>query len=209
MLTLEKKSVSNIPPLDAGSYPGRLLSVIDLGRQAQRPWQGQERPPVNKALLTYELSDEFLLDESGEELPDKPRVMSEQIALHPITSDRATSTKRYFAMDPDNKYEGNLAALLETPVMITIVQNTQQSTGRIFNNVAGLTPMRAKDSAKLGGIVNPPFFFDLEKPDLEVWATMHDWIKDIIKGGLEFQGSLLSTLLSDGGEPSTDPDNPF
>ena len=209
MLTLEKKATNNIHPLDAGSYPGRLLSVIDLGRQAQRPWQGQERPPVNKALFTYELSDEFLLDESGEELLDKPRVMSEQIALHPITSDRATSTKRYWAMDPDNKHQGYLPALLETPVMITVVQNTQQSTGRIFNNVAGITPMRAKDAAKLGGVVNTPFYFDLAKPDLEVWSTMHDWIKDIIKEGLEYQGSELQLMLSGSDEPEADPDNPF
>ena len=204
-MALKATSVSaDSNPLEAGSYPGRLLWVFDLGKQVQLPYQGQERPPVHKILLTYEFSDEFLQDEDGNDIADKPRVISEQIPLYPLTSERATSTKRYFAMDPANIHEGDFAELVNVPVMLTVVQNASKKTGKIYNNLAGLSPMRVKDVNNLSPLVNEPRVFDLDVPDMEVWAKMHDWVKEIITNNLDFQGSALQARLAGGTGPTED-----
>ena len=90
----------NIEPLEPGTYPARLVQVVDLGVQAQRPYQGKEKDPVQEILLTYEFVDEFLKDEDGNEETDKPRWLSESMPLFNLSSERAKSTLRYNALDP-------------------------------------------------------------------------------------------------------------
>ena len=59
-MTLNAKSTGDIRskfnPLESGTYPARLLNVIDCGLQAQRPYQGQLKKPQPEILVTYELS---------------------------------------------------------------------------------------------------------------------------------------------------------
>ena len=203
-----KLASNNIPPMEAGSYPARVLSVVELGKQSQLPWQGQERPPAKQVLVTYELLDEYLADENGENNLEKPRVISEKFNVHPLTSERATSTKRYFALDPVNIYEGDLAQCVDTPTMVTIVQNPQKATGRIFNNVAGLSPMRQKDASNAKALVNTPYVFDLDEPNMVVWGAIHDWVRNIIKGNLDYQGSVLQSMIEEGAALK-DEDAPF
>ena len=92
--------------LEPASYPGRLVHIIGLGLQAQRPFQGQEKDPRHEILLTYELSDEFLQDEDGNDLEDKPIFISERMPLHNLSAERAKSTARYMALDANLKYDG-------------------------------------------------------------------------------------------------------
>jgi hypothetical protein len=54
--------------------------------------------------------------------------------------------------------------------------------------------------------------FDLDEPDMEVFNALPDWIKDKIKGNLNFQGSPLQAALEKGGKQekareATDPAN--
>ena len=49
---------ANIAP---GSYPARLVQIIDLGLQAQKPYQGKDKAPVQEIMFTYELVDELSL----------------------------------------------------------------------------------------------------------------------------------------------------
>ena len=191
-------SGSNIEPMESGSYPGRVLNVIDLGLQAQRPFQGEEKKPTYEIMLGYEFADVFLLDEDGNEIPEKPRVLSESFPLYSLTSERATSTKRYLTFDPEQVYDGDFAALIGSPVMITVVQNpgSGKHKGRIFENIAGITPMRTKDADKLPPLVNEPVIFDLDAPDLDAYKAMPEWIQKRITANLEFEGSALANMLS-------------
>jgi hypothetical protein len=184
------------PPLEAGTYPGRLVQVIDLGMQKQRPWQGQEKPPAHMISLTYELVDEFLLDEDDQEDKEKPRFITEEFVLFNLASERAKSTARYNALDPEGISEGDFSDLLETPVNITIVQNPTKD-GRIFNNIASISTMRNKDRKRTAELVNKPKMLDLDDPDLEVFLSLPDWIKTKIKDNLEFEGSILQKMLKD------------
>ncbi len=54
--------------LEPGPYDARLVQVVDLGRQEQRPYKGQPKDPAYELALTYELLDAFMED------PDESRV---------------------------------------------------------------------------------------------------------------------------------------
>jgi len=184
-------------PLAAGNYPARLVQVLDLGLQEQRPYQGQEKPPAQEIMLTYEFVDEFMKDEDGNEIEDKPRWLSETIPLHHLQADRAKSTMRYKALDPTLAYGGDFTKVLDTPCNVTIVQNAGkgQHAGKVFTNIAGISSMRPRDAQKCPDLVNPPKVFDVDDPDMEVFESLPEWVQDKIKTNLEFEGSALQDKL--------------
>lgn len=196
-------------PLDPGAYPARLVQVIDLGLQKQRPYAGEEKPPKHELYTTYEMADEFMKDEDGKDIEDKPRWLSETFPVNPLDSDLAKSTERYIAHDPELAHEGNWAALLGNPCTITIVQKKGkgQNADKIYNNIGGVSAMRPKEAAKLPDLVNPPKLFDLDDPDLEIFLSLPTWLQDKIKENLNFGGSPLEVLLEghEGGDKGSTP----
>lgn len=183
--------------MDEGTYPARVVQVIDLGVQEQRPYKGEAKPPAQCVMLTYEFLDEFCKDEDGDDQEDKPRWLSEDFPLHNLEADLAKSTKRYYAMDPDETFGGDFTLLTGAPCMVTI--NQYESKGIIRNGVTSVAAMRPKEAAKAPELVNPPKVFTIEAPDLEVFKSLPDWLQDKIKKGLEFGGSALDLALKEGG----------
>ena len=197
---LEKpKSGNKQPVLEIGNYPGRLVQVITLGLQPQRPYNGQEKAPVQELYTTYELADEFMIDEDGNEIEDKPRWISEYFPFHHLSSDMAKSTKRYLALDPTEEHKGDWSAIVNTPCNINIVQN-KKSDGNVYNNISAVSGMREKDAAKTPELKNPPKIFDLSDPDLEIFRSLPNWLQDKIKEALDFEGSLLEKMLEEDGK---------
>lgn len=188
--------------LDAGTYPARIVAVIDMGLQTQRAYQGEAKPPARELTLTYELLDEFMKDEDGQDLVDKPRWISETFPFHNLVADRARSTIRYKSLDPAVKHEGNFAALVGMPCNVTIVINPgkNKNAGKIFENVGGVSPMRPKDAEKAAQLVNSIVVFDLDAPTMDTWKDVPKWLQDKIKGNLEFEGSALQKLI--GSDPT-------
>ena len=183
-------------PIAVGAYPARVVQVLDLGLQAQRPYQGKEKPPVHEIMLTYELTDEFCLDEDGNEDNEKPRWISENFPLYSLDADLAKSTKRYFSLDPDEVHGGDFTALIDTPCMVTV---TQREVGdKTYNNVGSVSGMRPKDAARCPELVNPPKVFLLDDPDLTIFGSLPQWMQDKIKGNLEYAGSALEKALAGG-----------
>lgn len=179
--------------MDAGTYPARLVQVIDLGVQEQRPYKGETKPPAHEVMWTYEFLDEFCKDEDGEDQEDKPRWLSESFPLHSLEADLAKSTKRYYALDPDEVHEGDHTRLVGSACMVTI--NQYESKGVLRNGVSSVAAMRPKEAAKAPELVNPPKVFVIDEPDLEVFKSLPDWLQDKIKKGLEFEGSALDEAL--------------
>lgn len=189
----------NIDPLEAGTYPIRLVQVISLGLQPQRPFKGEEKPPKQEIMLTYEFLDEFLKDEDGKELEDKPRWLSETLPLNNLENDRANSTKRYYAFDPSEEAKGDWTELVGTPAMATVVINpSSKGDGKIYENIASVSTMRAKEAGKAPDLVNPPKVFDIDEPDMDVFNSLPEWIQNKMKGNLEFSGSPLEAALGEG-----------
>lgn len=182
-------------PLEAGTYQARVVQVIDLGLQPQRPWQGQEKPPSYQISITYELVDEFMKDEDGNDMEDKPRWISEILPLRSLSNEKAKSTQRYKVFDPNNVFGGDFTRVVETPVMVTIVNN--KSGDRIYNNVGNVSQMKSRDVQRCPALVNPPSVFDLDNPDMEVFNKFPQFIKDKITTNLNYKGSKLESLIGD------------
>ena len=203
--------------IDAGSYPARVVQIIDLGVQPQRPHQGKTKPPVQMIRITYEFVDEFCLDEAGEEQLDKPRWVSEDIPFYSLDADRAKSTLCYKALDPEDVNDGDFEGLIDTPCNVTITktQGKGKNSDKEYNNISAVSGMRPKDRKKCEPLVNEPVFFSIDSPVKDDFDKLSDYVKDKIKEGLEFEGSPLDKLLKglpvdeeDDQEPPFDEDIP-
>lgn len=186
---------ANIEP---GTYPARLVQIIDLGLQAQRPYQGKDKPPAQEIMLTYELVDTFMLDENGKELTDKPRWISETLPFYGLYADKAKSTQRYNALDPSGEFDGDFAKAIGQPINVTIVNNAVGE--KVYDNIATISAMRPRDADKCPELVNPAKLLDLDAPDLDVFNALPEWLRDKIKSNLNFKGSPLEQLLGGGGD---------
>lgn len=180
--------------IDPGTYPGRVVQIIDLGLQPQRPYQGQDKPPAQELMVTYELVDEFMKDEEGNDILDKPRWISETYPLRNLDQEKARSTHRYEAFDPDHsKFEGDFTKVLTLPCNVTIVNNVNGE--KVYDNVANVTAMRPRDAMQCPELKNPAVVFDTENPDVDVFKKFPKWIQEKITSNLNFQGSKLQELV--------------
>jgi hypothetical protein len=196
------------PSLPAGGYPARVVQIYDLGVQARKPYMGEEKPPINMILPVYELADEFMIDEDGNEVLDKPRwIFDRPFALFPLSADRAISTQRYEAIDPDNKYNGDWGQVVGSPVTVNIVNN-KAADGRVFDNVGSLSAMRQKEADKLPELINDPFVLSLDSDDVEAFNKTPQWLQDKIKTGVEWESTkMYAALNGEALEPKETPPN--
>lgn len=201
---------SNYVPMEPGTNPARLVGVVDLGLQAQRPYQGKDKPPAREVSFTYEFTDVFMKDEDGQDQEDKPRWLSEQVPFHNLSQEKAKSTIRYKVLDPTEKFGGDWTQLIGTPVLVTVVLNpAKDNSGKVYENIGATSPMRQKDTEKLPPLKNEPLVFDLDNPSLETWKRIPKFLQDKIRGNLEYTGSALDKLLGPQAEPpkqATKPD---
>jgi hypothetical protein len=187
--------------LEPGNYPARVAQVIDLGLQAQRPYEGKQKAPVNEIMVTYELVTEFLQDEDGNDDETKPRWISERFPLYSLGSDRAKSTIRYLALDPGKDCDGDWSLMVGKPCLVAVVNNVSKSNGKTYNNVGGVSlPIKGMVVPEL---VNQPKVFSLDEPDMEVFGALPEWIQEIVTSNLEYPGSQFQQLL-EGKSPVND-----
>lgn len=188
------------PVLEPGVYPARLVQLLDLGLQAQRPYLGKDKPPVQEIMLTYELVDAFMVDEEGNDIEDKPRWVSETLPFYGLFADKAKSTQRYNALDPSGAFDGDFSRGVDTPINVTLVNNV--SGEKTYTNVANIAAMRPRDASNCPPLKNAAKVFDLDAPDMEVFASVPEWIQTKIKSNLNFSGSVLDKLLSGKAAPA-------
>lgn len=147
----------DIPTLPIGSYPARLLSIVDLGLQA-----GSAQYPDDKLQmsLTFELSDEFLLDAEGNEMKDEPRFLELDVTYKEdgYMDDRSAIYKVWTALDGFNT---PIHELLGRPCMISVDVGVSKKD-KEFNKITSVSPMREKDAARLDPIVGETFLFSLD-----------------------------------------------
>lgn len=194
------------PLIEPGVYPSRLVQIIDLGVQAQRPYKGQDKPPVQEIMLTYELVDCFMVDEKGNEVEDKPRWISETLPFYGLVADKAKSTQRYNAFDPKGAFDGDFAQAAGLPINTTLINNI--SGEKVYTNVANVAAMRPRDAAACPELKNPIKVFNLDEPDMEVFNVLPKWIQEKIQTNLNYKGSPLEAALKGKAPPAPKEDKP-
>ncbi len=185
------------PPLEPGAYPGRLVQLINMGIQPGREFKGEVKPPRLTIRTTYEFLDEFLKDEDGNDILDKPRWLSEEFPLLSLKADLATSTKRYYALDPEDKADGDWSLLMGAPCMINVINQKDKRPGNdtVYDKISNISSMRPKEAAKAPALVNPPLIWDFYNPDVEVFKTFPDWLQSKIQDAVDYDGSKLQQLF--------------
>jgi len=182
--------------LEPGSYPAQVVNVIDLGVQ---PGNAKyEKPPHHQVMITYELSDEFLKDEDGNDIPDKPRWMSHMFNSFSRGADKSTAAKVLTALDPKNETNDDFSLLIGKPCMVTAVHSPKADGNGVWVNIGGVSPMREKDAAKMPPLVNPSTVFDQDTATKEMFEALPPFVQNKIKEGVEFPGSRMAAII--GGE---------
>lgn len=186
------------PLIEPATYPARLVQLLDMGLQAQKPFQGKDKPPIQEITLTYELVDVFMKDADDNDVEDKPRWISETIPFHNLKAEKAKSTQRYNAFDPKGEWDGDISKAIGQPINVVIVHNLKD--GKTYANVGGLSAMRAKDVEKCPPLQNPTALFSVDEPDMTVFNKLPKWIQEKIQKNLNYAGSKLEALV--GGKPA-------
>lgn len=180
-------------PVDEGTYPCRVVDIIELGMQPQAKHKGKVKPPVERIYLNYELTDEFCLDKEGEEELDKPRWQSEDFPYYPLDMKNATCNKRLKAIDPKNEADGNWGEIGGMAVNVTFYHNVD---GEItYVNVSAATAIRRKDCKKVAELQHPVRVFDIDDPDMRVFYSLPNWLQNKITDNLNFEGSILEEAI--------------
>ena len=201
---IEQQPGKRQEPIDPGPYPARVVQVIDLGLQKQFPWKGKEKPPAYKIHITYELVDEFMLDDEGNEETDQPRWVSEDFPVYSLSAENAKSTERYNAIDPECIHEGDFGAVGGMACTVNVVNKAGKgaNAGKVYDNVGGVSTIRKRDAANCPELVNEVVMFDLDNPDIAVFNDLPDFLQNKIKSNLEFEQSKLQVLLGGGVVPT-------
>jgi hypothetical protein len=203
----------NAPLLEAGSYPARVVGVVYLGVQKQMAWKGETKAPKLEVQYFYELSHEFMQDDDGKDIEDKPRWFSESLPVHGPEADKAKITLRNKAIDPTDSADGDLSKLLSFPCSVLIIHKpgTGKNAGKTMERIGGVAP----GAGKLKGyvqpdLVNDSFYldpWDKEACSLETFRKLPEWLRTKIMGADDFKSSHLSTLIGEGKDDSVGESN--
>jgi len=192
------KKVAALPP---ENYMARVVQVLDLGVQNQRAYEGKEKPPANEINVTYELVTEFMEGDDGQPDPTRPRWVSERFPLFNLRSERARSTQRYMALDPSLEHGGDWSQLVGKACLVAVVNN--EKGGRVYNNVGSLAP--PIKGIPVPALVNDTKVFDMEAPDMEVFTSLPDFLKEIMQNNINYEGSALQAAINGEAAPVPEP----
>ena len=204
----ESKKYGATPLLDAGTYDARILSIVDLGMQPGSPQYPEPKPKLE---FRFELLDEFMVSEDGSVDESAPRVFNYEVTYNEdgYMDEKANIYKLISAIP--SGFELELSDMVGLPVTVMIqkyIKKSGKNAGKEDNKVTSVLPMKAKNIATAGPLINKPFFFDLGEPDLAVWGKLFKGNpyahQDRIMASASFAGSLLQKML--GIEP-TPPDD--
>ena len=197
-----------IPP---GVYVGRCYSLIDLGTQTETGKFGVTS--AHKIRIQWELfgdDDEgnpLTIDVDGKEMP---LTISKKytVSLHEkanLRKELAAWRGKDFTEDEAKAFD--ISKLVGHYCMINIVHS--DTNGKIYANVAGISPLPSALKNQKPAPVHDNFMFDLDDPDMELFATFYDKLQETIKASPEWAASRGREMATPGGFPEADDPIPF
>lgn len=189
------KSGAKLPPPKAGTQLARLVGITGLGVQ-KREFQGEEKSPTEQLNFTYELPNDKMTTDKGEELPRW--IGQNRVSF--FVAEKSTLAKILQALDPLNKCDGDLTKLIGTPCFLSIV-HSQKPGKAVTAKIASVTAL--PDGITAPAQISKSFVFDFYKPDLDVYMELPAWVKEVIVSATDFTGSALAALLANPEAPET------
>ena len=164
-----------------GSYPSRLVSVVDLGIQPQTDWQtGEATESKARVLITWELPTETLehVDDDGNST-FKPRRISKEYTLSNF--ERSNLMQLIKALSAGGESFSSLDEMLGAACMVNI--------GSTVNGNAKITGvMKAPKGLPVDDPSDTPVTFDYDNPSEAVYRSLVGWIQEKILDAENYTG---------------------
>lgn len=194
-----KASQSDFEITPEGTYIARCFKLIDLGTQTVE-WNGDKKLQ-EKILVTWELLDPDLRMKDG-----RPFAVSKKYtaSLHEKAQLRKDLQNWRGKRFTDEELEGfDLKKVLGSYCQIQVVHT--ESNGSTYANVDAIMSTREKPEG-----VNPIVHFDISEPDMEVFESLSDRLKEQIKSAPEWNKKDSQDEVQDiSDEPINLDDIPF
>lgn len=175
-----------VPP---GVHIGRCYSLIDLGTQTTNGQYGEKQQ--HKIRVGWELFGEdedgnpLTVDVDGKEMP-MTISKSYTVSLHEkagLRKDLAAWRGRDFTEEEARAFD--VSKLVGAYCMVNVT--TSENNGKTYSNVGGLTPLPAALKNAKPAPAHEPVLFNLDEPDMAVFATFHEKLQDAIKNSPEWK----------------------
>lgn len=178
----------NFKRVPQGVFIGRCFSLIDLGTQHTSGQYGDKFQ--HKIRIGWEL---FGDDEQGQPLTievdgkEMPLTISKSytVSLHEkagLRRDLAAWRGRDFTEEEAKAFD--VSKLMGAYCMVNVT--TSETNGKTYSNVAGLTPLPGALKNAKPVPVHENVVFDLDAPDMKVFATFHEKLQEAIKKSPEW-----------------------
>ena len=178
----------NFKRVPAGAYIGRCYSLIDLGSQLTDGQFGKKIQ--HKIKLGWEL---FGDDEQGNPLTvdvdgvEMPMTISKNytVSLHEkanLRKELSAWRGRDFTEEEAKAFD--VSKLLGAYGMVNVT--TSETNGKTYSNVAGLTPIPSALKNAKPNAVHKDVLFNLDAPDMEIFNTFYEKLKEQIKSSPEW-----------------------
>lgn len=188
---IAKDSGGDFKKVPPGAYIGRCYSLIDLGTQLTKGQFGEKLQ--HKIRIGWELFGE---DEQGQPLTvtvdgrEMPMTISKSytVSLHEksgLRKDLAAWRGRDFSEEEAKAFD--VSKLLGAYCMVNCTH--AETNGKTYTNVAGLTPLPGALKNAKPAAVHSDLMFNLDSPDMAIFATFHEKLQDAIKGSPEWKAA--------------------
>ena len=180
MAFVATKPASNYTPPPAGMHVARCYRLIDLGTQP-KSYQGKPTGEARKIMASWEFLGEDRMDDG------KPFTMSKSwfLSMHEKAALRKDlESWRGKPFTPEEECSFDVSKLLGAYCLINVIQEPGQD-GTPYAKIGAITPMM-KGMARPEP-VNKNMIFDADEPDMELYGTFSEKIKEIISGCREWR----------------------
>lgn len=175
----------NFRPVPVGVHVARCIALIDLGTQEVN-FQGDIKLQ-HKALVKWEVlgvddADKPLVDDEGRPLTISKRYTMSLSTKARLRADLAAWRGRDFTADELKAFD--VSKLLGAYCMLN-VQHKDADGGKTYANVASITPLPRAVPKPTG--VHELVRFDLDEPDVAVFESFHEKLREIIAASVEWK----------------------
>lgn len=176
----------------SGSYVGRCYELIDLGTQINDTGQFAGKS-AHKIKVGFELFGEdeegnpMTIMVDGREMPlcitkDYTLSMHEKANLR-----KELQAWRGKAFDSDEEALAfDITKLIGAYAMVNVTHKTNEK-GKTRANISGLSPLPSALKAAKPAPVHANRIFDLDKPDMDMFASFYEYLQETIKKSPEWK----------------------
>jgi len=190
--------------LSAGPHHVRLLEVIDLGIQ-KKTYQGKDQGTGPQFTITFEVCDEDV-EVDGEV---KRRWLSWG-EINAVASSKKVQ-QLIAALDPEGKFDGDLAAMVGQAALVTVVHQAKQANpaekyAKIDSVTKPMPGMQVPEMLGEGKV------YDFDNPNQEVFDSLPEFKQKKIKSALNYESggqNLAAPAAAAEEAPVSSSDCPF